>query len=233
MDKCVLDWLERTAEAYPEKTAWASVNGSISFRETEETAKRIGSGIAAMGVSSAPVAVVLDKEVTTVAAFLGVVYSGRPYAPIDATLPDSRIVKILSCLQPSLVVTEEKYTERLRELCAQAGSDAPAADVNELRESAADEDALAGIRERMVETDPLYVIFTSGSSGIPKGVITCHHSLMCYIDAYVRVMGIDENDNIGNQSPLDYIAAIRDIYIPLYKGASDYLIPKNYFMQMD
>ena len=61
---------------------------------------------------------------------------------------------------------------------------------------------------------------SSGSTGRPKGVITSMLSLMNYIDAYIEVMGITEADVLGNQSPLDYIAAIRDIYIPLFTGAS-------------
>ena len=50
---------------------------------------------------------------------------------------------------------------------------------------------------------------------------------MCSSD----LMGIGENDRLGNQSPLDYIAAIRDIYVPLYKGCSSVIIPKEYFME--
>ena len=83
----------------------------------------------------------------------------------------------------------------------------------------------------MIETDPLYIIFTSGSSGVPKGVVTSHHSLMCYIEAYADMMEISESDRLGNQSPLDYIAAIRDIYLPLLRGCSTFLIPKTAFMQ--
>lgn len=85
----------------------------------------------------------------------------------------------------------------------------------------------------MVMTDPLYVIFTSGSTGKPKGVITSHQSLMCYIDSYIDVMEINQDDILGNQSPLDYIAAIRDIYIPLKTGCETVIIPKEFFMQPD
>lgn len=78
--------------------------------------------------------------------------------------------------------------------------------------------------------DPLYVIFTSGSTGKPKGVITSSQALICYIEAYTDIMGIDESDVLGNQSPLDYIAAVRDIYIPVFTGASTFIIPKENFV---
>lgn len=233
MEKSVLDWLEKTVSLYPDKTAFESLGKSITFRELELQAKQIGSKICEYNTTNTPIAVVLDKEVTTVSAFLGVVYSGRAYAPIDITLPESRIEKILSCLKASIIITEAQYVEKLKSLCDKTGIQARIFVLSDMLGGEIREQKLSDNRRWMIETDPLYIIFTSGSSGIPKGVVTSHHSLMCYIDAFVGVMGIDDKDILGNQSPLDYIAAIRDIYIPLYKGASTVLIPKNYFMQMD
>ena len=92
-------------------------------------------------------------------------------------------------------------------------------------------DMLATVRRHMSMTDPLYIIYTSGSTGNPKGVMTSHLSLMTYINAYCDVMHIEESDVLGNQSPLDYIAAIRDIYLPLKTGCSTAIIPKEYFME--
>lgn len=233
MENSVLNWLEKTVSLYPDKVAFESLEKRISFQELELQAKRIGSKICEFDVSKTPIAVVLDKEVTTVSAFLGVVYSGRAYAPIDISLPESRIEIILSCLRASIIITEAQYVEKLKALCDKAGIQTRILVLEDMLNGEIKEQKLSDARRSMIETDPLYVIFTSGSSGIPKGVVTSHHSLMCYIDAYVGVMGIDDKDKFGNQSPLDYIAAIRDIYIPLLKGASTYLIPKNYFMQMD
>ena len=64
---------------------------------------------------------------------------------------------------------------------------------------------------------------------MPKGVITSHQSLMTYIDSVGKVLSIDDTDVLGNQSPLDYIAAIRDIYLPITFGAQTFIIPKNEF----
>lgn len=233
MENSVLDWLEKAVSLYPEKVAFESLEMRITFKELELQAKHIGSNICEYDCSKTPIAVALDKEVTTVSAFLGVVYSGRAYAPIDISLPESRIEKILSCLRASIIITEKQYVEKLKALCDKTEIQARILVLGDMMNGIIQEQKLSDIRQSMIETDPLYVIFTSGSSGIPKGVVTSHHSLMCYIDAYVGVMGIDDKDKLGNQSPLDYIAAIRDIYIPLLTGASTILIPKNYFMQMD
>lgn len=233
MDTSVLDWLEKTVSDFPDRIAFESLEKRVTFRELELQAKRIGSKICELNVNNTPIAVMLDKEVTTISTFLGVVYSGRAYAPIDISLPESRIEKILLCLKPSVIITEKQYLEKINLLCAKTGIQACILILSDMLFSEIREDRLTEIRRNIIQTDPLYVIFTSGSSGVPKGVVTSHHSLMCYIDAYVDVMGIGDNDKLGNQSPLDYIAAVRDIYIPLLKGSSAFLIPKNYFMQMD
>jgi len=84
-------------------------------------------------------------------------------------------------------------------------------------------------QDKVVDTMPLYVIFTSGSSGIPKGVTTSHHAVMSYLEDVIHIMGIHSKDVLGNQSPMDYIAAVRDIYIPIITGATTVIIPSNIF----
>lgn len=228
MNKNVLEWLEKTAAVFPSKTAYESEHTALTFQEVQDLSKRIGSGIVNAGISAGPVAVFLEKEVNTIPAFLGVAYSGRAYAPIDASLPAERVEKILEVLSPALLIVDDSSSAKVAGLCH-----APVLHICQLLQAEIEDEKLLEIRDSMVETDPLYIIFTSGSSGVPKGVITSHRSLMCYIDAYVKVMGIDSTDRIANQSPLDYIAAIRDIYVPLYTGAYTFLIEKKYFMRTD
>ncbi|MBO6149499.1 MAG: amino acid adenylation domain-containing protein [Lachnospiraceae bacterium] len=228
MKKNVLEWLEDTAKRLPDKKAFSTGTASLTFKELMEYSRRVGSALIKRMLPSDPVAVFMGRDADTVAAFLGVVYSGRVYAPIDAALPEERIRTILGILKPSAIVTDDEHSSRLLSL---KDDDTPLFNIKELREDTEDSLALGEVRKKMVETDPLYVIFTSGSSGIPKGVITSHHALMTYISAYTEVMGIDGGDTLGGQSPLDYIAAIRDIYVPLLTGARTYLLPKEYFMQ--
>ena len=272
MEKNVLEWLDRAAVAWPDKTAYEDMQNAVTFSEVRDRAMRIASALGEQKIGNSPAAVILGRSVYTIPAFLGVAASGRAYAPIDAGLPQQRIVKILETLKPSAIVTEPAYEPMVRACMEEAakaaaanaetsgteaqkaaaanaetsGTDAqkaaaaantnaacPVLDAGQLVLHDIDEEKLAKVRRSMTDTDPLYIIFTSGSSGNPKGVLTSHHSLMCYIEAYADMMKIDENDRLGNQSPLDYIAAIRDIYLPLLRGAYTYILPKEYFMQPD
>ena len=227
MTRNVLEWLENAAERAPQKPCYLEEGKSITFSEIREMAKRIGSRLVTV-CNPAPIAIISGRRIETIAGFFGIIYSGHAYAPIDAELPKQRISVILSTLRPSALLADAENLALAREM---SGTETPVFSLEDAAESEIDEDALSGVYQRMVMTDPLYVIFTSGSTGRPKGVATSHQSLICYIESYAKVMGIDESDRMGSQSPLDYIAAIRDIYLPIYKGASTALIPKQYFME--
>ena len=221
----VLEWLECTEEKLPDKTVFEDENGSITFKEAEQRAKAIGSAILKKIGPKNPVIVISGRSVYTPSVFLGVVYAGCFYAPLDVAAPVFRLNKIIENTKPALIVSDRENLELARSLeydCELLISD-------DLIDTQIDEKALRDIREQSSENDPLYIIFTSGSSGIPKGVLTSHISLITYIEAYSKVMKIEESDIFGNQSPLDYIAAIRDIYLPLKTGASTFIIPKKYF----
>lgn len=286
--KNVLEWLEATVAKYPDKTAFSDTESSITFAQVYDIARNTGAYlIEKLGVDRTPVAVFAGRKMVTPAYFLGVVYAGRPYAPIDASLPDKRIEKILENLCPRAIVADRESLEHVEsivdELAKTEGFERPqifvaedisrfewivGADGNcKISESTGDAvtvceeetdgnaaenekdtdggvvvvrveetddkspEKLAAVRRQMSMTDPLYIIYTSGSTGNPKGVMTSHLSLMTYINAYCDVMHIEESDVLGNQSPLDYIAAIRDIYLPLKTGCSTAIIPKEYFME--
>ncbi|SKB63137.1 amino acid adenylation domain-containing protein [Lachnospiraceae bacterium] len=231
MEKNVLEWLEKTGRIMPDKVAYEDSAESVTFRQVMEEARRMGSRLAEKVTDPAPIAVMMGRNVHTIISYLAVVYSGHVYAPIDAALPEDRINKILDTLRPSAVFTEENFAETASKYAEAAKC--PLYTREELNVGMTAWPILNKIRTKMTEIDPLYVIFTSGSSGRPKGVLTSHHSLMCYISSYTHMMSIKTEDRIGCQSPLDYIAAVRDIYVPLLTGASDHLVPKEYFMQPD
>ncbi|MBQ7541098.1 MAG: amino acid adenylation domain-containing protein [Clostridia bacterium] len=226
MRQNVLEWLETVCEAYADKTAFSDENGAVTFAQTRARAQAVGTAIAEKTIVRKPIAVLSGRHCLTPASFLGVVYSGCFYAPIDASLPLSRINQILEILQPALVLTDAQNASLVQKT-DYAGE---VLFVEEAVKTPADMQRLSQIRRDSTADDPLYVIFTSGSTGRPKGVITSHFSLMSYIDAYADVMQISDADVLGNQSPLDYIAAIRDIYLPLRCGCSTVIIPKTLFM---
>lgn len=225
MKNNVLEWLENSAKEFGNKIAYEDTNNSVTFASVLDQAQRIGSYLSEKISPNNPIAVFSSRTTFTPIIFLGIVYAGCCYAPIDSTAPDYRISNILNLLKPKIILTDRENYQHIDSLNPETeiiiAEDILGTPINHA--------LLQKNRETAKITDPLYIIFTSGSSGIPKGVITSQESLMCYIDAYNEVMDITPDDILGNQSPLDYIAAIRDIYLPLKSGASMFIIPKQHF----
>lgn len=225
MKYSVLDWLENSAEKYPDKPAYTDDDSCLTFSRIKEYAQRIGSELCNKVSSGSSVAIMSGRHVHTPVIFLGAVYAGCFYAPMDGSQPVARLNTILSTINPSVLIADEEFFETAKSL----DYNGEILLATELLNAEICLEKLALRRRFSSCSDPLYTIFTSGSTGVPKGVVTSMQSLMCYISAYTEVMGIDSTDVLGNQSPLDYIAAIRDIYLPLYTGAEMYIIPKQFF----
>lgn len=221
----VIDYLKYASERYGDKTAYNDTKNTISFREAEISASRIASALLDRRLFQKPVLVLAERSVLTPAAFLGTAMAGCFYIPVDASLNTHRMDQIILASGADLLLTNTS----LLPLAGQLEYEGEVLTIEKALETDINAPALADAEKKMHCQMPLYVIFTSGSSGKPKGVCTSHLSLINYIEAVDEVLQLQENDVLGNQSPLDYIAAIRDIYLPLKTGAETVIIPSGQF----
>ena len=225
MNQTVLNWLDHTAANFPDKIAFTDGNDSITFAQFDGYARSIGTFLAGTVAPMSPVVVMCGRHILTPTVFLGVVRAGCFYAPMDATMPVSRLNQILGVIQSDIMLVDKDFLDVANSL----NFTGRIILVDDILNTTADNGLLEQRASVLLPTSPLYVIFTSGSTGVPKGVITAHQSVMHYINAVCKVLEMDQDDILGNQSPFDYIAAIRDIYIPLKTGASTVVIPKAAF----
>lgn len=224
MQTNVLTYLEHTWAQQPDKVAFTDEHASVTFAALRNRARALCACAGPYFRMGDPVLVIMEKSVHTVVSYLAVLYGGGYYIPIDAALPPARIQAIFALADAPLVLTDSK-TKAVVDAMPYAGTvitvDAPVAPAG---------DASAANRWlTCCDTDAMYVIFTSGSTGTPKGVVTSHRAVIDYIDAFTEVTGITDADVFGNQAPLDYVAAIRDLYLPMKTGASTVLIPRKLF----
>lgn len=227
MANTVLSYLESSASRFPDRAALTGLGGDISFSALRELAKRIGSGLCGRIGPGAPVGVYMEQETGTVAAFLGVVYAGGCYCFYNPVLPENRLGQMQEVLHAPLILTSEKRKEK-------AAGIFPGADIltaEELSRSPVDEGRLAAVRARHIDTDPLYIQFTSGSTGLPKGIAVCHRSVLDFIDIFAPLFGINEADVLANQAPFDFDVSVKDIYSCLKTGATLAVVPRPYFSE--
>ena len=225
MINSVLGWLDSAAAMYPDKPAYIDEEGSLSFKELREITLRVGSFLAAEVPAGSAVICMASRSRFTPAYFLSAVRAGCFYAPIDATMPVSRLKQMISVADTGYMLVDRENLEKAAEL----GFTGKVFTAEDIADTPVDKELLARAVCGHNELKPLYMIFTSGSTGVPKGVLTSHRSLMNYIEAVCEVLKATDADVFGGQAPLDYIAAVRDIYIPLFKGATTVIIPKKIF----
>lgn len=221
----VLEYLERSTELFPEKIAFEDENTQATYGEVSRVAKRIGTAIARMSSSRKPVAVLMEKSVRTIEVFFGVVYGGCCYSLLDPKHPVERLNTILETMRPEVLVTDTEHEAFARSL----GYYCLVVNFDRLTRGIPDHEALAAIRKQASSKDPLYINFTSGSTGVPKGVIVGHASVIEFIDSFTKICGISRFDVIGNQAPFDFDVSVKDIYSTISMGATMEIIPRKLF----
>lgn len=243
--KNVLELLEKSALAYPEAIAVGDDKEELSYQAVLLAAKKAGAYLAQYTAPRKPVALYLEKSVPALIGFFGIVYAGGFYSVLDPSQPKSRTETILKTLAPAVVLTDEANKEKAEEILTELEAadvsipklmllndipgikDRGQKDAEALTE--AEEQILQEVRAQAMDVDPLYVNFTSGSTGVPKGVTVGHRSVLCFIKSFTEIFGIRQDDVLGNQAPFDFDVSVKDIYSALMTGCRLQLIPRSYF----
>ena len=223
--KNVLEYLEHSAGIRPEKIAVRHEGKSCSYGELLSNAKRIGSFLSASLLPGSPVVVFMDKSIEALTAFMGIVYAGGFYVLISPGQPAPRVRQILEVLEADSAIVLGDGKDALKA----AGFSGNLLDYHEIIKADIKEDALQHIRSLSLDVDPLYCNFTSGSTGVPKGVLVSHRSVIDFMEYFPSMFGITEKDIIGNQAPFDFDVSVKDIYSTLKTGATMVILPKRLF----
>ncbi|GLU50204.1 non-ribosomal peptide synthetase [Nocardiopsis ansamitocini] len=199
----------------PDDTALVAADGTrVCYGELADHALRVAGLLAARGVEQGDtVAVTMPRGTDQVAAVLGVLAVGAAYLPLGTSIPSARRARLLARGRAALVLTDTAHLDRA------TAQGIPAVDVAGATDTAA--------LPRPVRPDPdqtAYVLFTSGSTGEPKGVEMPHRSAAHTVDVLIARLGAGPGDRTLALAELDFDMSIFDLFAPLSSGGAAVLL---------
>ena len=225
MANSIIEYFDATVKKFPNKISFIDSNKRLTFKELQDEALCVASWLISNRIQNKPVLIFLDKQVSMVSCFLGVAYSSNFYTPIDTDMPIDRVISIINSLKPSVIFTDYKNRNKVRNIAS------PNVICIEdiLKSNILDRNIVHDVSSNILDTDPLYIFYTSGSTGVPKGVIISHRAVIDWIDWISMKYKFDENSIFGNQVQLYFDVSLQDVYSPIRNGSTTVLIPNRLF----
>lgn len=205
---------EQQAARHPDRLAVVAADGRLAYRELD----RAGGGLAAAidaepGAVQEPVALLLGHGVRLIAAVIGVLKAGRIYAALDPAAPEARSAYILADVGARLLFTDLAHRAQARRIAGDGVRVLLCEDVP----------AIGHAGRPIAPTAGALLLYTSGSTAEPKGVLHSHEHILVEARTYTNDVGITPDDRLALCHSASFANSIRNLYGALLNGASLHL----------
>jgi amino acid adenylation domain-containing protein len=233
------DYLAASAERRPDGVAVVDGDRRVTYAELEATANRLAGLLREHGVARGDrVGLFLDKSLESIEAIYGILRAGATYVPLDPAAPPQRLAGIAANADLRLLFTGREKAELWSELLAHGAPVETLVALNVLDHDVSDPGITlltrAALEAHPPETvavegrepsDLAYILYTSGSTGVPKGVMLSHANATSFVDWAAEEFEATEADVLSSHAPLHFDLSVLDLYVASKTGAALALVP--------
>ncbi|MBV7340095.1 non-ribosomal peptide synthetase [Chloroflexi bacterium TSY] len=217
---CIHQLFETQTEQTPDANAIIFEDEQLTYQELNQLSNQLANYLRALGVGPEDlVGLMLGRSAQMIIGIMGILKAGAAYVPMDPHYPKDRLAFMLQDTQCNVLLTEESLKENL---LAIEETVAPA-----VRMVCIDTDwpliaelGMHNLTTMTVADNLAVVMYTSGSTGVPKGVMLTHANLFHFVQAVRLTLGISKHDVYLHSGSITYALSIRQLMVPLCHGTT-------------
>ena len=236
-DFLIHEAVQRHARRTPGRAALSCQGRSLSYLELAEKSGQLAWTLLELGLQPGDrVGIFMNKSLHMGVALYGVLAARGAFVPLDPLMPVERLAFILEDCGIRHLITSPNQARTLRELSERpsAPSDLHVVGLSEISGpgfhhvswEVVDSHPTAGPTNRGIDQDLAYIMYTSGSTGEPKGMMHTHHGSLSYARWGVNLVGLGPDDRVASHAPLHFDLSIFDFFSTSQAGGTVVLVPE-------
>ena len=224
--------IEDSASEFPEKEAFSFLNESISFKDLHKKSSQLSHYLVRLGVKKGDrVGILMPRCLETCIAVYGILKSGAAYVPIDPFLPNERANFLIQDCGIEHVITVPKQSKKIKKLISESNTLTSIVGVsvegfNSTSWNAIFETSIKDYKPVTILGEDLsYILYTSGTTGTPKGIMHTHSSALAFAELVVDLYDFRSTDKVANVAPLHFDPSVLGYFSAPMAGATTVIIP--------
>jgi amino acid adenylation domain-containing protein len=234
--------LSENGVKYPDKEAIIFKDQTITYAELEDESNKLAHYFSTIGVEKGErIGIYMNRSILSIVGVFGILKAGGTYVPVDPMCPPNRLSYIIGkCKIKYLLTSQEKLAN-----IEKAFPEGCPMEYVLIMNSQKSDSRLSGIVRLInwteireisssdvpgkdpIDSDLAYILFTSGSTGNPKGVMISHLNSLTFVNSAHKFFQINPNDRFSNICPLHFDMSIFDYFVAFKAGASVVIIPET------